>query len=129
VSHHHELRVRYGECDMQQVVFNANYFAYIDDATDTWFRAAGIEGFEVMLKKVTLEWHASARFGDVLEMEVEAVHWGRTSFHVSVRAHVGDRAVFDAVIVYVSTVPPGSGPGSGTPTPIPDAMRVALGAP
>ena len=25
---------------MQKVVFNANYLAYIDDATDTWFREA-----------------------------------------------------------------------------------------
>jgi len=28
----HPLRVRYGECDPQQIVFNANYFAYFDVA-------------------------------------------------------------------------------------------------
>ena len=38
MSYVHRVRVRYGECDMQRVVFNANYLAYIDDATDTWFR-------------------------------------------------------------------------------------------
>ena len=26
----HELRVRYGECDPQGIVFNANYLAYFD---------------------------------------------------------------------------------------------------
>ena len=35
----HRIRVRYGECDMQRVVFNAHYMAYCDDAVDTWFRA------------------------------------------------------------------------------------------
>ena len=28
----HRIRIRYGECDMQRVVFNANYLAYCDDA-------------------------------------------------------------------------------------------------
>ena len=28
--HTHRLRVRYGECDPQGVVFNAQYFAYFD---------------------------------------------------------------------------------------------------
>src|SRR5688500_1093405 len=39
VTYVHEVRVRYGECDMQRVVFNAHYMAYCDDAVDTWFRA------------------------------------------------------------------------------------------
>ena len=38
MTYRHLVRIRYGECDMQKVVFNANYLAYIDDATDTWFR-------------------------------------------------------------------------------------------
>jgi YbgC/YbaW family acyl-CoA thioester hydrolase len=38
---HHEIRVRYGEVDMQRVVFNANYLAYCDDAADLWFRKLG----------------------------------------------------------------------------------------
>jgi acyl-CoA thioesterase FadM len=32
VTYRHTIRVRYGECDMQRVVFNAHYFAYCDDA-------------------------------------------------------------------------------------------------
>ncbi len=28
----HELRVRYGECDAQGIVFNANLLAYVDVA-------------------------------------------------------------------------------------------------
>jgi acyl-CoA thioester hydrolase len=33
----HELRVRYAECDPQNIVFNANYLVYFDVAfTELW---------------------------------------------------------------------------------------------
>ena len=34
MSFRHSIRVRYGECDMQGVVFNAHYLAYVDDALE-----------------------------------------------------------------------------------------------
>src|ERR1700693_4601726 len=38
----HELRVRYGECDPQGIVFNANYLLYLDVAfTELWRNAVG----------------------------------------------------------------------------------------
>ena len=38
----HRLRVRYSECDMQGVVFNANYLTYFDTAvTELWREAIG----------------------------------------------------------------------------------------
>jgi YbgC/YbaW family acyl-CoA thioester hydrolase len=38
----HELRVRYGECDPQGIVFNANYLLYFDVAfTELWRAAVG----------------------------------------------------------------------------------------
>ena len=36
----HELRVRYGECDPQGIVFNANYLLYFDVAFAELWRAA-----------------------------------------------------------------------------------------
>ena len=39
----HEIRVRYGECDPQGIVFNANYLAYFDVAfTELWRAAVGL---------------------------------------------------------------------------------------
>ena len=32
----HHIRVRYGEVDMQRVVFNSHYLAYCDDAVESW---------------------------------------------------------------------------------------------
>ena len=88
MSHVHDIRVRYGECDMQRVVFNAHYFAYCDDAVDTWFRAVlapgggGFEslGFDFMLKKAEVVWHAPLVFGETASLACRVARWGRTSF-------------------------------------------------
>lgn len=80
------LRVRYGECDAQKVVFNARYGDYVDLATSEFFRAVGygqaIASGEVdfQLVKQTVEWKAPARFDQVLEVSVSAKHLGNTSF-------------------------------------------------
>jgi acyl-CoA thioester hydrolase len=125
VSYRHVVRIRYGECDMQKVVFNANYLAYIDDATDTWFREAlgpfEATGFDFMVKKVTIEWQSAARFGEVLDLDLEVTRWGTSSFDVGVVGTAGDRPVLTASLVYVSTVP-----GQATARPVPDEVRSAL---
>ena len=91
-----EFRVRYNECDMQNVVFNANYFVYCDDAVDTWTRFALADelkkvgtstdlhavGFDFMLKTTQLTWHSPVKFGDTLDMDCEVSRWGRSSFDV-----------------------------------------------
>ncbi len=123
----HEIRVRYGECDMQGVVFNANYLAYVDDAVDRWF-ATVLHGegfgdsFDCMVKQATIEWSSPARRGEVLSLTPGVGRWGRTSFDVVVDGFVGERPVFRAQLVYVSVTP-----GRTDPCPVPDAVRSALG--
>ena len=126
MPYRHSVRIRYGECDMQRVVFNANYLAYIDDATDTWMRTALGEfettGFDFMVKKLTIEWQSAARFGELLELELEVTRWGTSSYDIGVVGRVGGRPVLTATVLYVSTVP-----GKATPRPVPDDVRRALG--
>jgi hypothetical protein len=70
------LRVRYGECDAQKVVFNARYAEYVDLATTEFLRALGygeqlFSGeLDFQLVKQTIEWKAPARFDQVLEVSV-----------------------------------------------------------
>ena len=126
----HPIRVRYGECDMQKVVFNANYLAYCDDAIDSWFRsvlAPGGEGFETlgfdfMLKTATLTWHAPLTFGETADLACSIGRWGNASFDVAIEATVGAGERFSASITYVSVVP-----GTNTPTRVPDLVRTVLG--
>jgi acyl-CoA thioester hydrolase len=125
VTFQHSIRVRYGECDMQEVVFNAHYLAYVDDALEHWFDGQlspdQRAGFDVMLKKATVEWVAPARYRDHVVMEVRVARWGNTSFDVVVDGHAGGRASFTATVVYVSVVP-----GTADPVPVPAAIRAAL---
>ncbi|MGH9211791.1 MAG: acyl-CoA thioesterase [Acidimicrobiales bacterium] len=121
----HELRIRYGEVDMQRHVFNAHYLAYIDDAVDVWFRSAlgddYIQTLDMVLKRVDITWDGAAGFGDVLAIDVAARRWGNTSFDIGFQGSVGERPVFDAVVTYVAVAP-----GTTQPTPVPEQVRSAL---
>jgi acyl-CoA thioester hydrolase len=120
----HEVRVRYGDCDMQQVVFNAHYLAYSDDAVMCWFTsrlAARMHEFDCMLKSVNIIWHRPLRLGDIATLDCVVTRWGNTSFDVLIRGHVAGEPSFDTSIVYVSTTP-----GAPKPTPVPEWVRSAL---
>ena len=73
----HPLRVRYAECDPQQIVFNANYFAYFDIAmTELWRAAAGSygemleRGIDMVVAEASARFLGAARFDDELVLEV-----------------------------------------------------------
>ena len=122
----HTVRIRYGEVDMQQVVFNAHYMAYCDDAVDTWFRTLvghfEATGWEMMLKKATIEWQSGATLGDHLDIDLGVTRWGNTSFDVGFRGTVEGRPIFTASIVYV-----GVATGTKDTLPAPESIREALG--
>ena len=64
MSFWHDIRIRYGEVDMQGVVFNAHYLAYVDDCIDSWLRSIDAHfeqfGWDIMVKKATIEWLGTA---------------------------------------------------------------------
>jgi acyl-CoA thioester hydrolase len=82
------VRVRYGDCDSQHVVFNPRYGDYLDLAI-TEFLAATMPDrdpyapqFEIQVKKQTVEWSAPARFNDVIEISTLVARMGKSSFDV-----------------------------------------------
>ncbi|MCW3057401.1 MAG: hypothetical protein JWO21_1370, partial [Solirubrobacterales bacterium] len=71
----HQLRVRYGECDPQGIVFNANYLLYFDVAfTELWRACVGPwqemvdRGIDAVVADASLSFRAPARFDDQLEL-------------------------------------------------------------
>jgi acyl-CoA thioester hydrolase len=120
----HHVRIRYGEVDMQRVVFNAHYLAYCDDAADLWFRSIGalLEGgeWDVMVKKATITWGGAARVHDDLAIAVSVSRWGTTSFDVRFDGTVEDREVFTADLTYVAVVT-----GTTDTVPVPAEFRAA----
>ena len=108
-SFRYYLRVRYGECDAQKVVFNSRYAEYVDIATSEFLRALGfgqafIEGsLDFQLVKQTIEWKAAARYDQVLELAISATRLGNTSFTLSTEFRVAgeERIMVTAETVYV----------------------------
>jgi acyl-CoA thioester hydrolase len=128
------LRVRYGECDPQRVVFNARYGDYVDLAVAEYFRALGFEKeiqtgeLDYQLVKQTIEWRAPARYDQVLEVCVSTKHLGTTSFTLLTEFR---RAGEEHVIVTSETVYVHVDTRTLTKAPLPTHVREALtrGAP
>jgi acyl-CoA thioester hydrolase len=128
VGFHHEIAIRYGEVDLQRVVFNAHYLAYLDDAMDHWMRELDRNfedlGWDFMLKRAELEWQGSAGLNDVLSIDAAVARWGTTSFDVRFRLGVDGRPVASALVTYV-----GIAAGTASPMTPPDGVRRHLGEP
>jgi acyl-CoA thioester hydrolase len=82
----HTLRVRYGECDAQGVVFNAHYLAYFDvSITELWRAAFGSyqamtdRGVDIVVAEAQLRFRAPARFDQQLTLEILISRLGNTS--------------------------------------------------
>lgn len=80
------LRVRYGECDVQGIVFNAHYLAYFDVImTELWRAAFGSyqamldKGVDMVLAEAQLRYRRPARFDDELKLGVSVTRLGTTS--------------------------------------------------
>lgn len=126
----YRFRVRYNECDAQQVVFNARYADYVDLAMTAFMRALGRDyrellerGLDNQMVNLTLNWQAPARFDDVLDVRVAVVRLGRTSFALEYDIRrAQDQAPLcgaEATYVLMRTEP-------FAKTPIPDDLRASF---
>jgi acyl-CoA thioester hydrolase len=101
------LRVRYGDCDGQKVVYNAKYGEYFDLAATEYLRTAlhprsVFNGdFEMQVVKLVVEWKGPALLDDVIEIAVRATKFGTTSFVLGFEIR---RAGEDAILVTGETV-------------------------
>jgi acyl-CoA thioester hydrolase len=123
------VEVRYLEVDRQGVVFNMWYLAYFDDAFTAFLRDGGLpyatmlrDGHDVRLVHTELDWHGPLGFGEPAEIRVGVSRIGTSSITVEFEVWSGDRLAVTATTVYVAVLAGGSGS-----TPIPDALRSALG--
>jgi acyl-CoA thioester hydrolase len=128
------LRVRYGECDAQGIVFNARWGDYADIASSEYTRVLfgdvqpSVTGLDWRLVKQTIEWHAPGRYDDVLELRVATLHVGTTSFRLSTEV---TRHPDQAHLASVETICVMIDPVAGVKRPIDDVTRARLlhGAP
>ena len=124
----HQLRVRYAECDLQGVVFNAHYLAYFDASlTELWRAAFGgyqammARGFDVVVAEAQLRFRASARFDDQLTLAIAVTRLGTTSITSAHQITHDEDLVVEGTLVHVLVERE-----SLSKTPIPEWMRDQL---
>jgi YbgC/YbaW family acyl-CoA thioester hydrolase len=125
----HRLRVRWAEVDMQKIVFNAHYLMYFDTAITDYWRALGLPYQETMhqldgdlyVVKATVEFHASARADDQIEVAMKCSRIGNSSITFTGAIFRGDEHLISSEIVYVF-----ADPATQTSRPVPAALRAIL---
>ena len=130
--HSMPLRVRWAEVDPQSIVFNAHYLTYCDICVTEYWRAVGIRypedvlhahGVDIFVVKSTLEYHASARFDDMLDIRGRMARLGRSSMLFRVEMYRGDEHLITGEIVYVC-----ADPQTQKSAPIPAQVRETIAA-
>ncbi|SDY29176.1 acyl-CoA thioesterase [Tindallia californiensis] len=109
---YHQIRVRYPEVDMQQIVFNANYLTYLDMAWVEYLRNIGLDygellknhEFDSVVAKVTMEYKKPARYDEVLDIYVRVPKLGNKSIpiHFTVCKEGTEEIVLEGEIFHVS---------------------------
>jgi YbgC/YbaW family acyl-CoA thioester hydrolase len=127
----HRLRVRWAEVDMQKIVFNAHYLMYFDTAIADYWRALALPyeesmaalGGDLYVKKATIEFNASARMDDVLDVAMKCVRVGNSSIVFHGGLFHGDELLVTCELIYVF-----ADPATQTSRPVPDELRAIFAA-
>ncbi|MDM7943665.1 MAG: YbgC/FadM family acyl-CoA thioesterase [Hydrogenophaga sp.] len=125
----HRLRVRWAEVDMQKIVFNAHYLMYFDTAITDYWRALGLPyqetmhqlGGDLYVVKATVEFHASARADDQIEVAMKCSRIGNSSLSFTGAIFRGDEHLITGEIIYVF-----ADPATQSSRPVPPVLRDIL---
>jgi YbgC/YbaW family acyl-CoA thioester hydrolase len=123
------LRVRWAEVDMQKIVFNGHYLMYFDTAVAGYWRAMAMPYHETMeyldgdlyVRKATLEYLASARYDDNLDVGIRCSRIGNSSILFGAGVFRGDTLLVSGELVYVF-----ANPKTQTSLPVPAQLRTLL---
>ncbi len=119
------LRVRWSEVDPQGIVFNPNYLAYADIALTEYMRRIGFPypeglirlGSDLFAVRSEINFRASAKYDDELELAARISRIGRTSLTLTVGIFRGDELLCDVMMIYVN-----ASPDSQKSTPLPEPL-------
>jgi acyl-CoA thioester hydrolase len=123
-------RVWFSDTDAQGIVYYGRYLPYFDHARTEYHRHLGlsgqwIEGKDFVMRASTVEYHAPARFDDVLEIFVRLARVGRTSATFDCAAYLIDE---DTLMVTASQTVVLVDLDRRQPSEIPDEYRERMRA-
>ena len=125
------LRVRWAEVDMQRIVFNGHYLMYLDTAVGGYWRSLAMPYHETMemlegdlyVRKATLEYLASARYDERLQVGIRCERIGNSSMRFTGCVFRGAQPLVTSELVYVF-----ADPTTQTSRPVPPLLRSVLEA-
>lgn len=125
----HRLRVRWAEVDRQDIVFNGHYLTYFDLAMTEYLRALGVPypagllevGSDLFVAKATLEYKASARYDEEIDIYCRVARIGRSSIQFLFEIHRGDDLLVTGENIYVN-----ADPKTKQSAPVPEVLRDAI---
>lgn len=125
----HRMRVRWSEVDLQKIVFNAHYLTFFDTAVSEYWRALALPYEATMqalqgdlyVKKSTLEYHASARYDDMMSIAMKCARIGKSSIVFQGAIFRDHTLLVEGELVYVF-----ANPATQTSQPVPAALRAVL---
>jgi acyl-CoA thioester hydrolase len=121
-------RVWFSDTDAQGVVYYGRYLPYFDHARTEYHRhltSPAVEGAEFVMRALDVEYHAPARFDDLLEAFVRISRIGRTSVTYAGAAY---RMQDDALLVTAEQTVVLVDIAHRRPVPVPDAFRAVIRA-
>jgi YbgC/YbaW family acyl-CoA thioester hydrolase len=127
----HRLRVRWAEVDLQKIVFNAHYLMYLDTAIADYWRELALPyevamqqlGGDLYVKKAGIEFHASARYDDQIDIGLKCTRIGNSSIVFTGGIFRGDELLITGELIYVF-----ADPASQSARPVPASLREVLNA-
>ena len=125
----HRLRVRWVEVDIQKIVFNGHYLMYFDTAVADYWRMLGLPyeeamhqlGGDLYVKKATVEYFASARMDERLDVALRCARIGNSSMLFECAIFRGDQLLIGGELLYVF-----ADPATQTSRSVPTALREIL---
>jgi YbgC/YbaW family acyl-CoA thioester hydrolase len=127
----HRLRVRWAEVDLQKIVFNAHYLMYFDTAVADYWRDLAMPyeetmhqwGGDLYVKKASVEYFASARYEDQLDVMLKCAKVGNSSVVFEGAIFRADELLVTCELIYVF-----ADPSTQKSKPVPDGFRNSLTA-
>lgn len=129
------IRVEWSHCDPARIIYNPNYYIWMDQGTHGLLEAAGFpyaekagnDGFRgCPLVASGADFVEPLQFNDIVELSSSVTSFGRTSFRIEHLFAIGETPYAKGFEVRVWGQDTDDKPGGLMAVPVPDDIRKAL---